>query len=181
MKWYIETAEVVRYGVTGIPIIIRQRDRGDGSVIVDTLNNSSLYRGLSPRIALAFDYLCGSDLRDAAAGTFEIDGTRVYAIIQDYISLPLLQGAWEAHRHYIDLQYVIAGTERMGHAHISRLAPGAYDPTRDVLPLAGEGDFLTLGPGDFMLLFPADAHMPRIAVGAPAPVRKVVVKIAVDP
>jgi hypothetical protein len=109
MKWYIETAEVVRYGVTGIPIIIRQRDRGDGSVIVDTLNNSSLYRGLSPRIALAFDYLCGSDLRDAAAGTFEIDGTRVYAIIQDYISLPLLQGAWEAHRHYIDLQYVIAG------------------------------------------------------------------------
>ncbi len=48
-----------------------------------------------------------------------------------------------------------------------------------LLSFSGEGDFLALGPGDFMLLFPEDAHMPRIAVGAPAPVRKVVVKIAV--
>jgi beta-galactosidase beta subunit len=32
-----------------------------------------------------------------------------------------------------------------------------------------------------MLLFPEDAHMPRIAVDAPEIVRKVVVKIAVSP
>ena len=49
-------------------------------------------------------------------------------------------------------------------------------------PDAGEPAILAaLGPGDFMLLFPEDAHMPRIAVLAPENVRKVVVKIAVSP
>lgn len=150
-----------------------------GIMIADTVRNARLYRGLSPRIALAFDYLRGRDLQGAAVGTFEVDGTQVYAIVQEYDTLAPAQGVWEAHRQFIDLQCVIAGSEQIGYAHVSRLTPGCYDPARDVLPLTGAGDVLTLLPGDFMLLFPEDAHMPRIAVGAPAPVKKVVVKIAV--
>jgi biofilm protein TabA len=50
---------------------------------------------------------------------------------------------------------------------------------RDFVPLAGDGDFLTLTAGDFMLLFPEDGHMPGIAVGAPRPVTKAVFKIGV--
>ena len=150
-------------------------------MIADIIRNAHLYRRLSPRIALAFDYLRELNSRSAVVGTFKIDGSRVYAMVQEYETLPLTQGAWEAHRRYIDLQCVLAGTERVGYAPIGRLAPGAYDPARDVLPLSGEGAFLTLGPGDFMLLFPDDAHMPRIADGAPSPVRKVVIKIAVAP
>ena len=150
-------------------------------MIVDTLSNSSLYRDLSPRIALAFGYVRDTDFERPAAGTFEIDGRQVYAIVQDYATLDRTQGAWEAHRRYIDLQYVVSGAERIFYAHVSRLTPGRYDPARDLLPLTGEGDALTLGPGDFMLLFPEDAHMPRIAVAAPGTVRKVVVKISVSP
>lgn len=150
-------------------------------MIADTVRNAHLYRGLSPRIDLAFDYLRGQDLRGAPAGTYAIDGTQVYAIFQEYDTLPPTLGAWEEHRRYIDLQCLVSGTERIGYAHVSRLASGAYDPTRDFLPLCGGGEYLTLLPGDFMLLFPEDAHMPRIAAGVPAPVRKVVVKIAVDP
>ena len=150
-------------------------------MIADTLNNSRLYRGLSPRIALAFDFLHGTGPRSAASGTLEIEGRRVYAIVQEYASLDRTQGTREAHRRHIDLQYVVAGRERIGYANVSRLTPGLYDPEKDFLPLSGEGDFLTLGPGDFMLLFPEDAHMPRVAVKAPEMVRKVVVKIAVPP
>ena len=150
-------------------------------MIADTLNNSRLYRGLSPRIALAFDFLHGTDSRGATSGTFEIEGRQVYAMVQEYASLDRTQGTWEAHRRYIDLQYVVAGRERIGYANVSRLTPGLYDPEKDFLPLSGEGDFLTLGPGDFMLLFPEDGHMPRIAVAGPETVRKVVVKIAVSP
>ena len=150
-------------------------------MILDTLNNSPLYRGLSPRIALAFDWLRGLDFRHATNGTVEIDGRQLYAIVQEYETLDRTQGTWEAHRRYIDLQCVVAGTERIGYAHVNRLTPGRYDEERDFLPLSGEGDFLTLGPGDFMLLFPEDAHMPRIAVSASEIVRKVVVKIAVSP
>lgn len=155
-------------------------DTGEGFMIIDTLSNAPLYRGLSPRIALAFDYLRDTDLRGTATGTFEIDGRLVYAMVQEYDTLERTRGAWEAHRQFIDLQYVVSGRERIGYAHVGRLIPGCYDQARDFLPLDGEGDFLALGPGDFMLLFPEDAHMPRIAVAAPGLVRKVVVKIAVS-
>jgi YhcH/YjgK/YiaL family protein len=63
---------------------------------------------------------------------------------------------------------------------MSRLAPGAYEADRDFVPLAGDGDFLTLTAGDFMLLFPEDGHMPGIAVGASSPVKKAVFKIGVE-
>ena len=94
-------------------------------MIADTLSNVALYRGLSPRIALAFDYLRDTDFQRAATGTFEIDGQQVYAIVQDYATIDRTQGAWEAHRQYIDLQYVVSGTERIGYAHMRRLTPDA--------------------------------------------------------
>ncbi len=53
-----------------------------------------------------------------------------------------------------------------------------YDADRDLRRLYGAGDFLTFGAGQFMLLWPGDAHMPGIDAGVPGPVRKVVVKIA---
>jgi biofilm protein TabA len=43
-----------------------------------------------------------------------------------------------------------------------------YDPVKDVI-LARAGTFL--------VFWPEDGHMPGIAVDAPAPVRKVVIKI----
>jgi len=149
-------------------------------VITDTLNNASLYAGLSPRLVRAFDYLRGVEAHGADSGTYEVDGRLVCAIVQEYATLERADGAWEAHRRHIDLQYVVSGTERIGYARTDRMSPGRYDEERDLLPLTGEGDFLTLGPGDFMVLFPGDAHMPRIAVAGPQLVRKIVVKIAVS-
>jgi YhcH/YjgK/YiaL family protein len=36
-----------------------------------------------------------------------------------------------------------------------------------------------LQKGNFALLFPQDAHMPGLAIGSPAPVKKIVLKISV--
>jgi YhcH/YjgK/YiaL family protein len=101
-------------------------------------------------------------------------------MLSQYETKPKPQGVWEAHRRYIDLQVVVQGIEQIGYSHVSRLTPGVYEVERDFMPLAGEGDFLTLTAGAFMLLFPEDGHMPGIAVGAPHPVTKAVFKIAVE-
>jgi YhcH/YjgK/YiaL family protein len=75
---------------------------------------------------------------------------------------------------------VTQGAEGIGYANINHLQQGLYDAGRDFLPLHGEGDLFTLHSGSFVLLLPEDAHMPGMAVGTPAPVKKVVVKISVD-
>ncbi|MBI5577819.1 MAG: YhcH/YjgK/YiaL family protein [Deltaproteobacteria bacterium] len=149
-------------------------------MIIDRISNTHLYEHLGQRIKRAFDYLRRTDLASLSPGRHDIDGDMLYVMLSQYETKPKPQGTWEAHRRYIDLQVVVQGTEQIGYSHVSRLTPGAYEAGRDFMPLAGDGDFLTLTAGTFMLLFPEDGHMPGIAVGTPSPVKKAVFKIGVE-
>jgi biofilm protein TabA len=104
----------------------------------------------------------------------------MYALVQQYNTKLRAQGVWEAHRRYIDLQYLVQGVEGIGYANIKHLQQGEYVASKDFLPLNGEGDLITVRSGSFVLLFPEDAHMPGMAIGSPAPVRKVVIKISIN-
>ncbi len=147
-------------------------------MITDALKHADRYAALHRLLPGAFEYLASTDLVALAAGTYELDGRRLYAVVQDYVTKRQELGAWESHRCYIDLQVVARGTERIGYAPGSRMRAGAYDEARDVQPLSGGGDFVTVQAGDFVLLWPDEAHMPGIATTEPAAVRKIVVKIA---
>jgi YhcH/YjgK/YiaL family protein len=149
-------------------------------MIIDRLANSHLYAGLSPRIERAFQYLQQTDLQTIEVGKYEIDGKNLFALVQQYSTKPKAQGKWEAHRRYIDVQYIVQGREQIAYAHLSRLTQGEYDAVKDFLPLSGEGDYLTLSSGDFMLLYPEDGHKPGLALADPSVVKKVVVKVAVE-
>jgi YhcH/YjgK/YiaL family protein len=149
-------------------------------MIVDLLANSHLYQGLNAKIDRAFAFLRETDLAALEPGDYEIDGREIYARALTYTTRLPEQGVWEAHRLYIDLQVMVQGAERICYAPLSRLTAGAYDEAKDFLRLSGEGDFVTLPGGSFMLLWPGDGHMPCLAVNQPEPIKKVVVKIAVD-
>lgn len=149
-------------------------------MIFGRIENYQHYKGLSPLLNRAFEYIRAADLLILAAGHYAIDGNNLYAIISESATKPEAEGTWEAHRRYIDLHYIIMGTERMGFAPVSRLKPGGYDHDKDFLLLEGTGDFLTLHERDFVLLWPEDAHMPGIAVAGPSLVKKGVFKIRVS-
>jgi YhcH/YjgK/YiaL family protein len=148
-------------------------------MIIDHLSNCPLYYPLHPKFESAFDYLRQSGLSGLPVGKVPLEADDLYALVQEYATKPLEAGTWEAHRRYIDLQYIVTGAERIGYASIRHLDQGTYDPARDFLPLQGVGDLVTVPEGFFMLLMPEDAHMPGLAIHAPAPVKKIVLKIAV--
>jgi biofilm protein TabA len=148
-------------------------------MIFDQINNSHLYSALNPQIERAFDYIRQADLSTLGVGKHEIDGANLYVMAQQYNTKMRAQGVWEAHRRYIDLHYLFQGAERLGFANVDKLTQGEYDPTKDFLPLFGEGDFVTMKDGDFVILMPGEAHMPGIAIDSPLPVKKVVMKIFV--
>ena len=148
-------------------------------MIIDCLKNAHRYVSLGDRYKKSFEYLQQTDLASLPVGRYELDGKSLYVMVQEYLSKTPDLGKWEAHRRYIDLQYVHSGIEKIGYKLISHLAQGDYNPEKDFLALTGNGDYLTLTAGEFMLLFPEDAHMPGLAVGDPVPVKKVVLKIAV--
>jgi len=148
-------------------------------MIFDRLTNAPIYAPLGHRIGRALDYLAHTDLAAFEAGRHEIEGASVYAVVSEYVTKEPAGARWEAHRRYIDLQYLVRGTERIGHALVDQLRAEPYDEQKDLLWLCGSGQFITLEPGFFMILWPHDAHMPGIAQDSPASVKKVVVKIAV--
>jgi len=149
-------------------------------MIIDRISNASIYYRVHANFKRAFDYINRIDTVTIPSGRYEIDGVDMYALVQEYNTKLKEQGSWEAHRRYIDLQYVVQGVEGIGYANIHHLQQGEYEAGKDFLPLQGEGNLVTVHSGSFVLLFPEDAHMPGMAVGTSTPVKKVVIKIAFE-
>jgi YhcH/YjgK/YiaL family protein len=149
-------------------------------MIIDQIGNAHLYYALHAKFKHAFEYVAQIDINTIPAGKHEIDGESMYALVQEYNSKLKEEGKWEAHRRYIDLQYLVKGMEGIGYANIHHLQQGEYDTAKDFLPLQGEGDLITVRSGSFVLLFPEDAHMPGMSIDSPASVKKIVLKISVE-
>jgi YhcH/YjgK/YiaL family protein len=149
-------------------------------MVIDHLDNAGSYFGLGVRLAAGLRYLQETDLQSLAPGRYEIEGRSLFALVFEYQTKPREAAFWEAHRQYIDIQYVHSGVELIGYAPIALMECGPYDEGKDLLRAAGEGEFLELRAGFFAVLGPQDAHMPGIVRVEPQTVKKVVVKVAVD-
>jgi biofilm protein TabA len=147
-------------------------------MVIDSISNAGRYAALGGRIAAALELLGKGGFEKQEAGKHEVDGASLYYLVQTYTTKPLDRTAWESHRKYLDIQFVVEGVERIGWALVASLAvTRPYDPAADAARYAGDGDFLTVGPGTFVLLWPEDAHLPCVAAGTASAVRKIVVKI----
>lgn len=152
-------------------------------MIQDTLNNSARYEILSPRFAKAFAFLRTVD-GTQVLGRHEIDGDRVFALVQKYAPKPLDHALFEAHRKYIDVQFVHSGRETILWAPLAAMKEQtmAYDETKEATlwKLVPDVTPLHMSAGHFAILFPQDAHAPGVEWERSEEVFKVVVKVAVD-
>lgn len=151
-------------------------------MILDTLAQSSLYLPLSPRFAAAFAFL--QQVReDKPPGRYEIAGEEVYAFVQQHATKPVSERKFEAHRKYIDIQYMVRGRELIYWAPLPLLTTVTmpFDEKMDAALFAGipEAVPLQLRAGQYAILYPADGHAPSCAWDEPAEVLKVVVKVMV--
>jgi biofilm protein TabA len=150
-------------------------------MILDTLSNTSFYRGLPARLVAALDFLQGTDLAALPLGKTVIDGERLFALVQEYSPKPAEMGKFEAHRRYWDVQYVARGVERIGYSQLARMTVSeSHSDERDVAFFTGPGDWLYVPAGTFAIFGPGDVHMPGVSVDDAAEqpiVRKVVVKV----
>lgn len=151
-------------------------------MICDSLKHAQQYASLQKGFDAAFRYLAALDAHNMpAAGTYEIDGDDVYASVQYYETMPDEQLQWEAHRCYIDIQYLCSGREALGWADVAGLNPfEPYQAQKDVVTGSLEnGSLLNLEAGQFAVFFPQDAHKPRCISVQSESVIKVVVKVKV--
>jgi biofilm protein TabA len=149
-------------------------------MILDTINNTHLYLGLHARFSKAFEIFRDKTLSQKQDGKYAVDGEKNHYTIQRYTTKPLSEGKLEAHRKYIDIQFLLEGQELLGYAPLKGLTIAEkYNPQKDIafFNTPKEITKVKLEPGLFCILFPDDAHLPCRQLTGPEDVKKVVIKI----
>lgn len=147
------------------------------------LKDAERYYAMGEGIRIAVSYIRNNDLLSLAPGKYEIDGDRVFALIQEPVTQPPHIAPFENHKRHADLQVTLRGTEYVGYCPIDKLTPrGAYNHETDVQLYDGDSDVLMhCATGkSFALFFPEDGHQPYVTLEEPEPIKKVVIRIRLD-
>ena len=150
-------------------------------MIYDTLEHLEVYQGAHPGVMMALRLLRDTDFSQWEDGRHEIDGDRLFLLLQSY-ETKLENDTPEAHKKYIDIQYLLSGRELMGVAPLEDMTEEVdARPEGDIWFYRGPVSNFLLTGSRFAALWPGDAHAPCVAVdGKPVPCRKCVAKVLVD-
>lgn len=131
---------------------------------------------------IAYEFLKRKDLKDLEEGWIDL-GKGVRASIQHYTTMDEKTLLFETHERFYDIQYLIEGYEYIGVCTREDLVVKTpYNQENDVTFYQDPERYgmVLLGPGDYVVLAPADAHKPRCMAEKAMPVKKIVIKVPVE-
>lgn len=150
-------------------------------MIYDKIDNQEIYAGLSEDIRMGLEWL--RDVNpDIEKGVYELS-SRVKAIVSEYTTKEENENGYEAHKKYIDIQYLLKGSEKICCLPLEYLKETkAYQPEKDVAffeECAVKPQEMVIGKGYFAVFYPQDGHMPGLCIWKVNEVKKVVIKVRV--
>ncbi len=156
------------------------REFVDWLVILDNEKNLTIIKGYSSE---AYIFAKSFLEEHRADGSYKLsDGT--IANVMTYVTKPSPLTCYESHRKYIDVQYIIYGEEMMLVENIGNMTDSVYkkyDEEKDYTLYNYQlGEAKILKAGDVIVLKPSDGHRGAMAIGNPAPIRKIVFKVPVQ-
>ena len=140
------------------------------------------YRGIHPNLDLALEHITPeflASLRDNQR--VELKGDLVYCTRFTYETIPQEESFFEAHRRYLDIHIMVEGEERVDMNRPEDLKLTDAQEGNDLYAYQGESWHSTvLKPGEFLVVFPGDAHRIKVQVDGPKTVSKAVFKVCID-
>jgi YhcH/YjgK/YiaL family protein len=99
-------------------------------------------------------------------------------IVQQGTTKPWEDAKLEAHRAYLDVQYILEGKDTVGWAPVDTLTPeGEFDTEKDYCLYTGENTPVEIKAGYCYVVYPEDAHAPNTHLSVPSDYKKIVVKL----
>ena len=133
------------------------------------------YASLLPGIEEAFDAV--NALKSHEAATYQLSGGNRFFVAVGTTKAPDVA---EAHRKYLDIQYIVKGKEVMGWADLAACTPANdFNEEKDIGMYTGDFTFHTIPEGICYVAFPEDVHMPGRHLDVPNDFVKIVVKLKV--
>lgn len=149
-------------------------------MILDSLKNIENYRNVNSKVSRALEIIRNTNFDDLADDVYLIDGFDFRFFITSYQTQEINDRP-EAHRDFIDIQYIISGKEQMGIGQLDDMTEEVEaNPGKDIWFYHGPMDYVSVSQGMFVVFFPNDAHAPNISpVDGNNSVRKCVFKVHV--
>ena len=151
-------------------------------MIFDNIRNKERYVSLHPDMEKVF-HMLESMTSESEAGRREISDL-AYVNHMTITTIPEAEGRFEGHARYADLQFVVEGCEIIDYCDSKEMAVAEdYLGEKDLCFYETPASFvrLTLHKGDFILVYPGEAHRPAVAEnGVPSTVVKSVGKLLIS-
>ena len=143
-------------------------------MIVCKLSDLSRYESVIPGLQEAVEML--NNLPSTEPATYPLSCGKV--IVQAGTTKPLEGALLEAHRQYLDIQYIMEGYDVVGWAKTEDLTPeGEFNVEKDAGMFSGTCTPVGVPAGSCYVVFPEDAHAPNCYLDAPCNYKKAVVKL----
>lgn len=146
-------------------------------MILSTLQESERIEALHPLFPKLFDYVKKNALIQAELGRIELDGDNLFINNVEPAMLSPEEQVLEVHQAYIDVHIPLDKTEIVGWLPLA-------DCKQEKSPFSVENDCalytdtpvsnMVVRPGEFLIVYPEDAHAPIIGEGK---IRKLIAKV----
>ena len=142
--------------------------------------NARDYLGIHPNLDLALQRITPEFLSSLGEERVDIIPGEVWCTKFSYETIRDEESFFEAHEKFLDIHLMLEGSERVEIAPPDALQQFDSVPQNDFYAYRGDGHYkMVLSPGDFLVVFPADAHKIKMQVDGPCNVTKAVFKIKI--
>lgn len=153
------------------------------TMIFDTLENCNVYYGINKNVEKAFDFIKKAVENNYTSGKYEIDGSDVYASVQEYETSSFEEKKFEGHRKYIDIQFIVFGAENMKVCLNNNLKTKVeYNEEKDVEFFEDMCDYadFNVSENQYAVFLPQDIHKPGLSPKeGKSSIKKILVKIKI--
>ena len=101
-------------------------------MIFDDLKNITFYKGIHPNLDKAIDYLYQHRKDSFELGKYEIDGDKVFLVVQENVLNQAENDQFEHHKNYADLHLLVEGHEYSSYGSRIKNEAVAFDEASDI-------------------------------------------------
>lgn len=144
-------------------------------MIVCPWKDLSRYESVIPGLAEAVKAV--EALENFEPATYPLSGSNKI-LVQKVTTKEWANAELEAHREFLDIQYILKGKEMVGWAPVDTLTPtGEFNTAKDKGMYAGKNAAMEIAEGYCYVVYPEDAHAPSVHIGEGGEVSKIVIKL----
>ena len=146
-------------------------------MIICPFNELKRYKDVIPGVEEAMEEI--AKLTSYEPATYPLSNGNRF-MVQQGTTKPWEGAMLEAHRQYLDVQYVLEGQDTVGWAPVDTLTiDGTFNTEKDYGLYTGENTPVVVKAGYCYVVFPEDAHAPNTHLETPSDYKKIVVKLKV--